>query len=80
MCTCVLPSQESLPQNLGRLLCAQELAVPHIISGKDVVLAAETGSGKTLAYVAPIASVLLQRSVKAAAVAQAATPDATTTK
>lgn len=45
--------------------------MPHITSGRDVVLAAETGSGKTLAYVAPIASVLLQRAAKAAQAAAA---------
>lgn len=44
----------------------QELAIPHILSCKDVVLAAETGSGKTLAYIAPVASMLLQRAAAAA--------------
>jgi hypothetical protein len=38
----------------------QELAVPPLLEGRDVVLAAETGSGKTLAYLAPLAT-LLQR-------------------
>lgn len=33
--------------------------IPKILSGRDVVLAAETGSGKTLAYIAPMATVLL---------------------
>lgn len=47
----------------------QELVIPEILSGRDVVLAAETGSGKTLAYVAPMASLLL---AKAAAGQQAA--------
>ncbi|KAF6254436.1 P-loop containing nucleoside triphosphate hydrolase protein [Scenedesmus sp. NREL 46B-D3] len=49
-----------------------ELALPHILSGKDVVLAAETGSGKTLAYIAPIASMLLERASRTAAAAAAA--------
>jgi hypothetical protein len=35
--------------------------IPKVLSGKDIVLAAETGSGKTLAYIAPLASLLLQR-------------------
>lgn len=38
----------------------QELAVPLMLEGKDLVLAAETGSGKTLAYLAPLADYLLQ--------------------
>jgi superfamily II DNA/RNA helicase len=37
----------------------QELVIPTVLGGADVVLAAETGSGKTLAYIAPIASALL---------------------
>lgn len=41
--------------------CLQELVVPKILTGKDVVLAAETGSGKTLAYIAPLSSLLLQK-------------------
>jgi DEAD/DEAH box helicase len=39
----------------------QELALPDILAGRDLVLAAETGSGKTLAYIAPLATLLLQR-------------------
>jgi superfamily II DNA/RNA helicase len=39
----------------------QELVVPKILTGKDIVLAAETGSGKTLAYIAPLSSLLLQK-------------------
>lgn len=35
--------------------------MPKVLSGKDIVLAAETGSGKTLAYIAPLSSLLLQR-------------------
>eukprot|EP00879_Flechtneria_rotunda_P008684 GHRR01009097.1.p1 GENE.GHRR01009097.1~~GHRR01009097.1.p1 ORF type:complete len:519 (+),score=156.17 GHRR01009097.1:211-1767(+) len=45
----------------------QELALPAILSGKDIVLAAETGSGKTLAYIAPITSVLAKLKQAAAA-------------
>jgi superfamily II DNA/RNA helicase len=37
----------------------QELGVPVVLGGGDVVLAAETGSGKTLAYLAPLADQLL---------------------
>ncbi|QDZ20833.1 DEAD-box ATP-dependent RNA helicase [Chloropicon primus] len=32
----------------------QKLAVPKVVAGGDVVVAAETGSGKTIAYLAPI--------------------------
>lgn len=39
---------------------AQELGVPVVLSGRDLVLAAETGSGKTLAYLAPLADALLR--------------------
>jgi superfamily II DNA/RNA helicase len=42
-------------------LSQQELVIPKVLSGKDIVLAAETGSGKTLAYIAPLSSLLLQR-------------------
>lgn len=36
----------------------QNLAIPRILNGEDVLFAAETGSGKTLAYLAPIFSML----------------------
>lgn len=41
----------------------QELVIPQILPGGDIVLAAETGSGKTLAYIAPLASMLLQKAL-----------------
>ena len=44
----------------SKLPRVQELAVPAVLEGKDVVLAAETGSGKTLAYLTPIATALLE--------------------
>jgi superfamily II DNA/RNA helicase len=34
----------------------QKIALPAILSGKDVILQAQTGSGKTLAYALPIIS------------------------
>jgi superfamily II DNA/RNA helicase len=48
-------------ENAGfdRVADVQALAIPSILEGRDVVLAAETGSGKTLAYLAPIANRLL---------------------
>lgn len=39
---------------LSRPTRVQELALPAILSGEDVVLAAETGSGKTLSYLVPL--------------------------
>lgn len=49
------PADAALPANM------QELVTPKVLTGRDIVLAAETGSGKTLAYIAPLASMLLQR-------------------
>ena len=42
-------------------LCAQALALPAVLAGGDVILAAETGSGKTLAYLLPLMQRLLAR-------------------
>ncbi len=54
----------------GRPSRVQELAVPRLLAGRDVVLAAETGSGKTYSYLAPIAAALLRsRDATAAATA-----------
>ena len=53
-------------------LCLQELAVPLLLRGQDVVLAAETGSGKTLAYLAPLVDLALRSRQAEAAAAEAA--------
>lgn len=45
----------------SRPSAVQALAMPPIVQGKSVVLAAETGSGKTLAYLAPLATLLQRR-------------------
>ena len=52
----------------------QELALPPLLAGHDVVLAAETGSGKTLAYLAPLVDWALRS--RAAAAAHAAADEA----
>jgi len=36
------------------LNCVQASSVPSVLSGKDVVIAAETGSGKTYSYLVPL--------------------------
>lgn len=36
------------------LMCVQASSVPSVLSGKDVVIAAETGSGKTYSYLVPL--------------------------
>eukprot|EP00198_Chlamydomonas_reinhardtii_P014013 XP_001703350.1 predicted protein [Chlamydomonas reinhardtii] len=41
--------------------CTLELAAPHILRGRNVVVAAETGSGKTLSYLVPIAHLMLKQ-------------------
>lgn len=38
----------------------QRLAIPQILSGGNVVVAAETGSGKTLSYLIPLVQRLKQ--------------------
>eukprot|EP00040_Diaphanoeca_grandis_P019089 m.100563 g.100563 ORF g.100563 m.100563 type:complete len:516 (-) comp27255_c1_seq1:38-1585(-) len=43
----------------------QKLAIPAILSGKDLFVAAETGSGKTFAYLAPLISLLRQQEIEA---------------
>lgn len=39
----------------------QELTAPHVLRGRNVVVAAETGSGKTLAFLAPIAHLMTKQ-------------------
>jgi len=36
------------------LMCVQASSVPSVLSGKDVIIAAETGSGKTYSYLVPL--------------------------
>ncbi|XP_078443267.1 DEA(D/H)-box RNA helicase family protein [Wolffia australiana] len=39
---------------LGRPSLIQAASIPHVLSGNDVVIAAETGSGKTHCYLVPL--------------------------
>ena len=39
-----------------RMTAIQRAALPHSLSGKDVLGAAKTGSGKTLAFIIPVRS------------------------
>ena len=34
--------------------CVQASSMPSVLSGKDVIIAAETGSGKTYSYLVPL--------------------------
>lgn len=36
------------------LICIQAASIPSVLSGKDVIIAAETGSGKTYSYLVPL--------------------------
>ena len=42
--------------NFSMPTIVQQMAIPLIMTGKDVILQAQTGSGKTLAYSVPILS------------------------
>lgn len=35
-------------------MCVQASSIPSVLSGKDVIIAAETGSGKTYSYLLPL--------------------------
>lgn len=48
-------------RNYPGMIIAQALALPAVLAGGDVILAAETGSGKTLAYLLPLMQRLLAR-------------------
>ncbi|KAI4477331.1 hypothetical protein M0804_012921 [Polistes exclamans] len=40
--------------NITKMTTVQQMAIPQIFSGKDVLIRSQTGSGKTLAYAIPI--------------------------
>jgi ATP-dependent RNA helicase DDX31/DBP7 len=42
----------------------QQLAIPPLLKGKDLMVRAETGSGKTLAYMAPMMAELGERTAR----------------
>ena len=39
----------------------QEMAIPEILNGKDLIACAQTGTGKTAAFVLPIINQLMDR-------------------
>ena len=45
---------------MGHEVCTriQEQAIPHLLSGKDLLGSAKTGSGKTLAFLIPAVELL----------------------
>uniref|UniRef100_A0A1Q3F204 ATP-dependent RNA helicase n=1 Tax=Culex tarsalis TaxID=7177 RepID=A0A1Q3F204_CULTA len=49
-------SRKNVADLLGfqRLTVVQELAIPKVLAGRDVLIRAQTGSGKTLAYALPL--------------------------
>ncbi|MFN5784412.1 MAG: DEAD/DEAH box helicase, partial [Flavobacteriia bacterium] len=42
----------------------QELVIPEVLNGKDILGIAQTGSGKTASYVLPILSMLEKKEAK----------------
>ncbi|XP_053693011.1 probable ATP-dependent RNA helicase CG8611 [Sabethes cyaneus] len=46
------------------LTVVQNLSVPHILQGRDVLIRAQTGSGKTLAYAMPLVEKLHSQEVR----------------
>lgn len=45
----------------NKRLLLQASSIPAILSGQDVIVAAETGSGKTHAYLAPLFDMMLKK-------------------
>lgn len=44
--------------NITKMTTVQQMTIPQIFSGKDVLIRSQTGSGKTLAYAIPIVECL----------------------
>lgn len=73
ICHCV-HAESTITQMLSVVF--QDLCIPSILSGKDVVVAAETGSGKTHGYLVPLISHMSSRFDESANEdAKEATPD-----
>ncbi|CAA6670613.1 unnamed protein product [Spirodela intermedia] len=61
--------------SLSRPSLIQAASIPHILSGNDVVIAAETGSGKTHGYLVPLFQKLLAVSEQSVGVAVVLCPN-----
>lgn len=59
-------SRKNVADLLGfqRLTVVQDLAIPKVLAGRDVLIRAQTGSGKTLAYALPLVEKLHSAEVR----------------
>ncbi|KAL9695721.1 hypothetical protein quinque_015006 [Culex quinquefasciatus] len=59
-------SRKNVADFLGfqRLTVVQDLAIPKVLAGRDVLIRAQTGSGKTLAYALPLVEKLHSAEVR----------------
>lgn len=62
---------KALPAMLQCPTLVQELAIPAILAGRDVLALAQTGSGKTLAFGLPLLQSVLEQQAQALITAQA---------
>ncbi|ADM12390.1 DEAD box ATP-dependent RNA helicase [Encephalitozoon intestinalis ATCC 50506] len=58
----------------GKMTDVQQMCVPEMLKGKDVVVQSPTGTGKTMAFLAPILSAIYDRREEKGIVAMIITP------